>query len=102
VDGLWFVAVQLKFSDSLGPYPAVLEAPFHPQIIEMAVGSAIDASGHRICQWYAVPAEAENDLGRGREKQRLAAAMEQVTTGRSTPSEIETDKGDATEETRHD
>src|ERR1035437_8164588 len=50
VDGSWFVAVQSKLAGSIAPYPAALEAPFHPQIIEMAVGSAIDASGHRIAQ----------------------------------------------------
>jgi hypothetical protein len=50
VDGSWFVALQSKLPGSLGPYPAALEAAFHLQTIEMAVGSAIDASGHRIAQ----------------------------------------------------
>ena len=50
VDGSWFIAVQLKFAGPAGPYPAALEAPFHLQTIEMAVGFAIDASGHRIAQ----------------------------------------------------
>jgi hypothetical protein len=49
-EGSWFVAIQLKLAGSIGPYPAALEAPFHPQTIEMAVGPAIDASGHRIAQ----------------------------------------------------
>src|SRR4030042_4481043 len=39
VDGLWFVAVQSKLAGSIGPYPAALEAPLHPQTIEMVVGS---------------------------------------------------------------
>jgi hypothetical protein len=50
VDNSSFVAFQSKLAGSIGTYPAALEAPFDSQTIEMAVGSAIDASGHRIAQ----------------------------------------------------
>src|SRR5450759_450075 len=101
VDGSWFVALQSKLAGSIAPYPAALKAPFHSQIIEMAVGSAIDASGHHIVQCYAVPAEVETDPGLELGRRRLAAAMKQATPRRSTSSEIGPDKGDAAEETRH-
>ena len=67
----------------------------------MAVGSAIDGSGHRIAQCYAVPAEVETDPGLGLGRRRLAAAMKQATPRRSTSSEIGPDKGDAAEATRY-
>src|SRR5450759_1651161 len=92
IDGSWFVAFQSKLAGSIGPYPAALAAPFHPQTIEMAVGSAIDACGHRIAQCYAVPVEAETDPGPVFGRRRLAAGMEQAPTGPSTPIEIGPDK----------